>query len=711
MIRIPGRRLAPVLFALLALSPTARADERSGTLHAGTALVDITPARFPVIVNGMFTERSATRAQDRLSCRCLVLDDGRTTVALAVVDSCMMPREFVDRTKELASAATGIPVENMLISATHTHSAPAVMGCLGSDADSVYPAFLQGEIVRALTLAAKTRRAARAGWTTTMAPAHTHNRRWIYRSDRLLNDPFGQRTVHANMHPGHLSPDAIGPSGPVDPALSLLAVQTIDGKPLAVLANYSMHYFGSPLLSSDYFGLFCEKLAQRIGSGFSPLVIMSQGTSGDLAPMDYGRPRIDQTIEKYTDGLVSIAHDAYRGIQFRELIPLGIKEVKQTFMRRVPDERRLAWARKIVDGLKGRKPTTQAEIYAREQLFLHESPSRELKLQALRIGDLGIVAIPDEVFAISGLKLKALSPLEPTFVIELANGSEGYIPPRAQHVLGGYTTWPARTAALEVGAESKIVATLLQALEEVSGKSRRSCREPSGPYAEEIQKVRPFAYWRLDEFEGPVAVDARNHQPATYVGDIAFYLEGPASPSFSGPTIRNRCVHLAGGYLKAASAKLPVPSSVELWIWNGFPVDVRPVTAHLLAGEDKQLGDLVGIGGTNGEPGKLFLQCGSKNLSGGNSPASWGKRKLALRTWHHVVLTRGPNDAAKVYLDGTLEIDTSMPSSDPASRSDLYVGGYPGGAGFEGRIDEVAVYDRLLTADEVMKHYRLGHSD
>ena len=76
-------------------------------------------------------------------------------------------------------------------------------------------------------------------------------------------------------------------------------------------------------------------------------------------------------------------------------------------------------------------------------------------------------------FAITGLTLKAYSPLQPTFNIELANGAEGYIPPPEQHKLGGYTTWPARTAGLEVQAEPRIVEALLQLLEKVAARPRR----------------------------------------------------------------------------------------------------------------------------------------------------------------------------------------------------------------------------------------------
>ena len=131
------------------------------------------------------------------------------------------------------------------------------------------------------------------------------------------------------------------------------------------------------------------------------------------------------------------------------------------------------------------------EVYAKEAIFLHEEPQRELKLQAIRIGELGITAIPNEVFAITGLKIKAQSPFETTMNIELANGSEGYIPPPEQHALGGYTTWPARTAGLEVQAEPKIVEAVLGLLEQVAGKPRRAATLNHGPYAKSVLASKP----------------------------------------------------------------------------------------------------------------------------------------------------------------------------------------------------------------------------
>ena len=108
----------------------------------------------------------------------------------------------------------------------------------------------------------------------------------------------------------------------------------------------------------------------------------------------------------------------------------------------------------------------------------------ELILQACRVGDLAWTAIPNEVFALTGLKIKHQSPFAHTFNIELANGAEGYIPPPEQHALGGYTTWPARTAGLEQQAEPRMTEAVLALLEEVTGQSRRSPYPELGAYAE-----------------------------------------------------------------------------------------------------------------------------------------------------------------------------------------------------------------------------------
>ncbi len=673
--------------------------------RAGAAVTDISPTNFPVLVNAMFTERSATGVVDRLEARALVLDDSSNRICLTVVDSCMLPRDLLDHAKQIASRVTGISTDHMMISSTHTHSAPSAMGCLGSRADPNYATFLPARIADAIIQANGKLQTARIGWAVVDDWDHTFNRRWIQRPDKMLEDPFGQRNVRANMHPGHQSPDAIGPSGPVDPALSVIALQTPNGRPLALLANYSQHYYGSDLLSSDYCGRFRKHIAETLTNAPASFVaIMSQGTSGDQMWMDYGAPRKEIGYDAYAKELALRAKEAYARIQFLDWVPLRIAQEVMQLHYRTPTAERLDWARKLAATLGERLPQTTAEVYALEAIYLHDRPETELLLQAIGIGDLGIAAIPNEVYALTGLKLKAQSPLRPTINIELANGAEGYIPTPEQHKLGGYTTWPARTAGLETNAEPKIVHALLRLFEEISSKPRRAVEIQNGPYVEAVLASKPLAYWRFEEMSTPVAHDSStNHNAARYEDGIALYLPGPGSgdgvspsaeltPSqFSGPNAINRAAHFAGGRL-STGLKLQDKYSVELWFWNGLTNSARAVTGCLFGA-----GDRLTIGGT--EPS---TSTGRLVFTHGRDTSSLGQTVLSLRTWHHIALIRDSR-IVTVYLDGRKEVFAEVDSVQKAA--ELFIGGDSEGiANFEGKLDEVAVYDRALQVSEVAAH-------
>jgi len=674
-------RIATLAAALL--SPAALAGEP--TFRAGAAAIDVTPERFPVVVNCGFLEAVGKAANDRLFARALVLDDGTTRLGIVLVDSCMMPREFLDKAKALVAGEAKIPADRLLIAATHTHTAPAVMGCLGSDPDPAYGAFLERQLVQVVRQAVAALKPARAGWAVVDAGSLTNNRQWILRSDKVRNDPFGQATVKSNMHPGHVHPDFVGPSGPIDPWLSVLSVRTADDVPLAALVNFSMHYFGAAPVSSDYFGRVCLALEKRVaakhaGSGF--VAIMSQGTAGDLHWMDYGKPQAARTIDNYAAAVTEKAEAALAQVQYRADVTLATAETTLTLDRRTPDAVRLAWARKLLEKLDGKKPTNQPEVYAREAVLLHEEPRRELKLQAVRIGDLGIAALPNEVFALTGLKIRAFSPLVPTFTIELANGADGYIPPREQHPLGGYTTWPARSAGLEVGAEAKITEAVVALLEKVADKKRRPLPDPkSDPYAVEVLKGKPVGYWRLGDLAGPDVADHAGRNPGRCEPGVAFGLDGPVPRPFDGLALANRAAHFAGGRVKVALPELKDAYTVEGWFWNGFPADARDWTGTLFAFAS---GDEVGEG---------------LALAGKAEAAKALAVPAGFRTWHHVALVRD-GDRVRVYRDGKLEIDRVVPRG--AKPDALWLGGrLDGKFGLEGRLAEVALFDRALTAEEV----------
>lgn len=714
------RAFLTFLFALI-VSPHPASSQ---TFRAGIATSDISPTNFPVIVNAMFTERTASKVVDPLHTRALVLDDGTNRIAMAVVDTCMMPRDLIDRAKSLVSKETKIPTDRILISATHTHSAPSAMGCLGSRADTNYIAFLIPKIAEAIIQANSRLTPAKIGWTVIDDYKHTFNRRWIRRPDKLLTDPFGQQNVRAHMHPGHESPDVIGPSGPVDPALSIIALQTPAGRPLALFANYSQHYYDSPLLSSDYYGKFATHVASLLNAVNSEepfLAIMSQGTSGDLMWMDYGAPRKDIGYDTYAREIAELTAKAYAQIKFQDWVPIAMAETKLKLNNRVPDAARLEWARKISATLTNRLPQTLPEIYALEAIHLHERQSTELILQAIRLGDLGLTAIPNEVYALTGLKLKAQSPLKPTINIELANGAEGYIPPPEQHVLGGYTTWPARTAGLEVQAEPRIVTALLKLLEQVSDREGGTALRFNSPYSVAVAASKPVVHYQLNQIAGTKVPGRTVGSPiATLEDGIALYLPGPGSgeglsphpelkPSnFVGPNEINRAIHFAGGRMRAKQS-VGLSYTTDFWFWNGLPNNARAVTGYMFsrgANADKEAnGDHLGIGGTHepGAEGKLIFFNGNRA-----NKLLVGQKTIQPRTWHYVALIR---DAEKVsvYLDGKLEIEGSIPSTVPAEPHELFFAGRNDNfANFEGKLDEIAIYDRTLSADEIKSHFEAG---
>jgi len=691
-----GSFLAVILLAAGVVTSCATKREGAAVraFRAGAYAMDVTPTNFPVTVNGGFLATSANQVSDPLHVRWLVLDDGLTRVALGVLDTCLLPAEFADAVKTRAQEATGIPPERIMLSATHTHSAPSLMQVLGTPPDAHYPAFALPRIVEGLKRAVGNLAPARVGWAVAQAPDHTHTRVWIRRPDKMLTDPFGGVTVRANMHPGYQNPDVIGPSGPSDPALTLLAVQSPEGRPVAVLANYSMHYFGSQAVSADYYGAFASQLGPLIGgatNGASAFVgIMSQGTSGDQHWMDYSQAKRTVSRDAYAGELARLAAEAYKGIAFQEWVPLSMRQKTLRLGTRQPDAERLAWARDVAGKMGDRLAKNQAEVYARELLWLKGHPARDMKLQALRVGGLGIAMWPCEVFALHGLQVKAQSPLQPTMNIGLANAEEGYILPPELHPLGGYNTWPCRSAMLETGAGPKMVEALTALLEKAGGEKRRSVAVPHGTYAQSVLAARPLAYWRMEEWGGATARDAtaaKRH--ATYEAGIARWLDGPVSPAFSGSGAINRCIHLAGGRLSAEAGELKEKYAVELWFWNGLPNGLRPVTGVLFA----RGGDVLAIGGTNGNSGRLTFG------------ALAGRTVIGPKIWNHVALVRDGGRAA-VFLNGNLEFSGHAASG---HSSGVFIGAADGqGETFEGKIDEVALYDRVLTAEEIQRRYLLA---
>jgi len=471
-----------VILAVMAMvcisTPIAPGKESAKVFRAGAYAIDITPLELPVIVNGGVRERMVNEVHDPLHARCLVLDDGTVQLAIVVVDNCLIPRSLLDEAKTKATRTTGIPTEQIMISATHTHSAPSVFACLGTDCDQKYAKWLPGKIAEGIRTAQKNLEAARVGWAVGRNETNVHCRRFLMKSGTALMNPYSdKRQDRAQMNPGHGNANAIRQTGPSDPAVTILSVQTRDGRPLALLGNYSTHYAGAPALSADYFAVFARIIGELIGAeGEQPkfVGIMSNGTSGDANCYDFTRAK-RRKYDHVSVGrdIAQSAFEAYKKIEHHDWVPLEIREQKLVLDVRMPTAEEVAKARKFMKTYAGRKPQNWQEVYARETILLSEMPpTREIKLQAIRIGDLGIAALPCEVYGSTGLAIKAASPLDVTMNISLANGCEGYLAPPEQHKLGGYTTWRARSSCLEEMAEPKIKVAVVGLLVEVASADR-----------------------------------------------------------------------------------------------------------------------------------------------------------------------------------------------------------------------------------------------
>ena len=456
-------------FALFGSGGTVSAAP--GQLRAGAAVVDITPALG--VANGGVIARGGpvTHIHDELHARCLVLDDGATRLAIAICDMRMLGGEVVARAKSLAGEATGLAPENILIAATHTHAAPAMVGIHPEPRDRAYAEFVARRIADGITRAGHHLAPAKVGWGFGSAPQHVHNRRWFMKPVAIAANPFGGRSDEVKMNPPR-GTDLLKPAGPVDPQVSVLDVRHTDGRPLALLANYGLHYVGgyqAGHVSADYFGLFADRVQGLLGADrqHPPFVaMMSNGTSGDVSNNDFrAKPeRLPAWVkmQRVANDLAGKVAKVVGNIGHHATAPLAVAATELQLGVRRPDDARLAWARRTLANDTDPKRLTRPEIYAQEALALAKFPARvPVVLQAFRIGDLRIITVPCEMFAETGLALKQEAGLGPLFIIELANGYRGYLPTPRQHEWGGYETWPARSSYLEVQAAPKIRAALL----------------------------------------------------------------------------------------------------------------------------------------------------------------------------------------------------------------------------------------------------------
>jgi hypothetical protein len=415
------------------------------------------------------------------------LDDGKTQLAWVVIDNLGVPKKVVAEAKELAAKATGIPQEHMLVSGTHTHSGvnpadePPASGAKLSDREAKAAAYrqvmLEG-ISQAIIRAHAALRPAAVGAAARPLTHEVFNRRWYLKPGKMPLNPYGEYD-QVKMNPG-TSPDVLDrPAGPTDPDISVLSVIDAKRKPLALFANYSLHYVGGTpagQVSADYYGEFARLMPSRLGAGEGFVAAMSNGTSGDInnIPFLVGRPPRApfEQIRIVAGEAADVAWQAVRDIpKHQKDVILGVRQRLVTLKYRKPSKEQLLYAQAIL-AIKDKEAIERlprlAQHYASAAISAANRPEEtvDVIVQAIRVGDAVLCAVPFETFAETGLELKQKSPFGRTIVIGIANGKHGYLPTPRQHELGGYETWLG-TNQVQKDASEIVVKNLVEMMGEL----------------------------------------------------------------------------------------------------------------------------------------------------------------------------------------------------------------------------------------------------
>ncbi len=474
--------MKPIITALaLTLSLSLVDAAAPPSLSAGAAAIDITPKEFPLNMPGGFSANMAESAHDPLHARTIVLDDASTRIAITIIDTLGAGPEVLDEIKALASEKTGIPPHRMLISSTHTHSGPSHPKEGPAPAVAYRKLFVEG-VTESIVRANQSLKPAAFGSASHPLPDEVFNRRWYLKPGKMPLNPFGKLDT-VKMNPG-TSPDVLDrPAGPTDPDVHVLSVQDTRRRPIALYANYALHYVGgSPKaqISADYFGEFARVFPSRVGNPTDFVAMLSNGASGDINNIPFGvtRPPREpfEQIRIVAQKTADTAWLALRKIErHRNDVQIAMAERNIPLKYRRPSSEDIAQAKSFL-AVKSKEAVEQlprlAQNYAHSTLRAAERADETLtvKLQAIRIGDTALCGIPFEAFVEMGLELKKRSPFPHTVIVGLANGRHGYLPTVEQHRLGGYETWLG-TNNVQEDASRILTEALLEMLNEL-GASR-----------------------------------------------------------------------------------------------------------------------------------------------------------------------------------------------------------------------------------------------
>lgn len=450
---------------------------------AGFAEKDITPD-IGMEQPGDYGKNHHRSFHDRCKVRAVVFDDGKKRVALVGLDLIMIKRSLVKEMREEIKKRCGIEPGNIMIGASHSHSAGPISVDEPGELDNASPIVkslalnnsitsdpgynkrLVEQTVQAVVQANLTRIDAKLAVGSGHEDKVSYNRR------------LKMKNGLAFSHPGVGNPDIIDYAGPIDPEVGTVGVWDLKNNLLGMVVNFSCHATTSPGgISSSWIGEMENTLRGATGNAALPVVFM-QGACGDITQVD-NLAKYQNPAPAEWNSIVGgrVGAEAYKTLLLvrraaQSEIPLDARQKIWKIKRRVPTPEKVKKAYELVKQEPekvGRVEWTFAKETVMLDAMIKARPEVEVEVQAIQVGPMVYVSNPAEYFVQFGLDIKKGSKFPFTFIVELANGCVGYIP--TEEAMGphggGYETRLTSYSNLEVSAGRQFANTGIELANEM----------------------------------------------------------------------------------------------------------------------------------------------------------------------------------------------------------------------------------------------------
>ena len=408
---------------------------KPATCRVGRAQVAITP---PVGVSlaGYFHDRRGESVRDELFAKALVIESGTTRLALVSLDLISVSAEVADSAKDILWREAGLPPAHVLICATHTHTGPELRENAIVRVCEQFVGLLPRRIADAVVKASESLAPATLRAGSASVEGYSFNRLFRLKDG---SEVFGK---------GGREAEVAGPAGPIDPQLQTLSAVDAKGNLIALAVNFALHpdVIGggsANFVSADWPGEIGRNIAAVYGKDVVTLHL--QGTCGDInhAPHDptnlpRGGPAKAIQLGRALAGAAMLAME-----RAEPMTSILLESSIETLA--IPYYTRDAKLLEEIAALKKKAKPSDFEKYLieRTESWPHDGKNATVPVQAMRIGDVGLVALPAEIFVRIGLDIKRWSPFRQTFVVELANArASTYVPTTDQAERGAYGAKP-----------------------------------------------------------------------------------------------------------------------------------------------------------------------------------------------------------------------------------------------------------------------------